>query len=59
MYRWKVKNYGVRQDQYPALAKRMDILKMKGKHKRISVHSCVYLMLGYKKYLIYLENGSI
>ena len=57
MYKWEVKNYGKQQHHHPALGKRMDVLKMKGKYERISVRNGFWSMIGYNKYLVWLEHG--
>ena len=59
MYKWKVKNYGKYQHKHPALGKRMDVLKMKGKYERITIDLSGWLFVGYAKYLWYLEFGTM
>jgi len=59
MYRWKVKKYtGAKALKYRAYSKRMDVLKMKGKHEKIMLSISVPMM-GYRKYIWFLEFGSL
>jgi len=54
MYRWRLKKY--KALRYPAYSKRMDVLNMKGVYQKILVKDAI---IGYSKYLWYLEHGSM
>lgn len=55
MYRWELKKYRRRNKQAEnSLMKRLDVLRMKERNRRIYVNR----MIGYEKYILYLEENN-